>query len=156
MLNKFLEAITGHDDLERVALKEDARLLTDYLKKRRVFVPKKPRKFLDAANFSQEQLIELFEFESKELDGASIELWILEVDGKKRLPAFSNQKRMEAFSAKMSKELDKVFGLGCIDVLVFDLAKQVEADFLDLNLFSPKSWELDIGTLRQQLRREAS
>ena len=41
--------------------------------------------------FTQEQLMEMIEQESKELGGDQIELWILEVDGKKRLPAFSSK-----------------------------------------------------------------
>ncbi len=101
MIAKLLETITGKDDLERVAYKEDLNLLNDYLKTRKLLIPKKPRRFLDAATFTQEELMEMIEQESKELGGDRIELWILEIDGKKRLPAFSSQKKMEAFSARM-------------------------------------------------------
>src|SRR2546425_9982924 len=113
MIAKLLEKITGKDDLERVAYKDDLLLLNDYLKTRRLLIPKKPRRFLDAATFTQEELMKMTEQESKELGGDQIELWILEVDGKKRLPAFSSQRKIEAFSAKMSQDLNKVFSLGC-------------------------------------------
>jgi hypothetical protein len=148
MIALLLEKITGKDDVERVAYKEDVQQLNDYLKKRQLLFPKKPRRFLDAATFTQEQLMEMIEQESKELGGDQIELWILEVDGKKRLPAFSSQKRMEAFSARMSQDLDKVFSLGCFESLLADITKQADIDFVDLNLFSKKNWE--IGVRRQQ------
>ncbi len=148
MIATLLEKITGKDDVERVAYKEDLQQLNDYLKTRRLLFPKKPRRFLDAATFTQEQLMEMIEQESKELGGDQIELWILDVDGKKRLPAFSSQKRMEAFSAKMSQDLNKVFSLGCFEALLADITKQAYIDFVDLNLFSKKSWE--IGVRRQK------
>ena len=144
MIAKMLEKLTGKDDVERVAHKEDLQLLDDYLKTRRLFFPKKPMRFLDAATFTQEQLMELIEQESKELGGDQVELWILEVDGKKRLPAFSSQKKMEAFSAEMSKKLNKVFSLGCIEVLLSDIIKAADIDFVDLNLLSQKSWAIGV------------
>ena len=76
--------------------------------------------------------------------GECIDLWILEVDGKKRLPAFSSQKRMEEFSGKMSQQLGKVFSLGCIEILLEDAIKELDLDFVDLNLFSQKSWEIGV------------
>lgn len=147
MIAKILEKLTGKDDLERVAYKEDPGLLNAYLKTRRLFIPKRPIRFLEAATFTQEELMELMEQESKELGGDRFELWILDIDGKKRLPAFSSQKKMEEFSAKMSKGLDKVFSLGCIEILLEDAIKDLEVDFVDLNLFCQKSWE--IGVRRQ-------
>jgi hypothetical protein len=144
MIGKLLETITGKDDVERVAYKEDLRLLNDYLKTRRLFFPKKPQRFLDAATFTEEQLIELIREESKELSGDQVELWVLEVDGKKRLPAFSSQKKMEAFSERMSKELNKMFSLGCVEVLLADGIKAADIDFVDLNLFSQKRWEIGV------------
>jgi hypothetical protein len=144
MIAKILETLTGKDDVERVAYKEDLRLLNEYLKTRRLFFPKKPMRFLDAATFTQEQLMRLMEEESKALSAEQVELWILEVNGKKRLPAFSSQKKIEAFSAKMSKDLNKVFSLGCIEVLLSDLTKTADIDFVDLNLFSGKSWEIGV------------
>ncbi len=144
MITKLLETITGKDDVERVAYKEDLQLLNDYLKTRRLFFPKKPRGFLDAATFTQEQLMELIRQESKELSGDQVELWVLDVDGKKRLPAFSSQKKIQAFSSRMSKELSKVFSLGCVEVLLTDITKAADIDFVDLNLFSQKSWEIGV------------
>jgi len=144
MIAKLLEKITGKDDLERVAYKDDLLLLNDYLKTRRLLIPKKPKRFLDAATFTQEELMTMIEQESKELGGEQIELWILEVDGKKRLPAFSSQKNMEAFSSKMSQDLNKVFSLGCVEALLADITKQADIDFVDLNLFSKKSWEIEV------------
>ena len=144
MIAKLLESITGKDDVERVAYKEDLQTLNDYLKTRRLFFPKKPRAFLDAATFTQEQLLELIKKEAKELSDDQVELWVLEVDGKKRLPAFSSQKKMEAFSAKMSQELNKVFSLGCVEVLLGDIMKAADIDYVDLNLFSQKSWEIGV------------
>lgn len=147
MIARILEKLTGKDDLERVAYKEDLGLLNEYLKTRRLLIPKRPLRFLDAATFTQNELMELIEQESKELGGDRFELWVLEVDGKRRLPAFSSQKRMEAFSGKMSQHLNKVFSLGCIEILLADAVKDLEVDFVDLNLFSQKSWE--IGVRRQ-------
>ena len=144
MIAKLIETLTGKDDVERVAYKEDLGLLNDYLRKRRLFFPKKPLRFLDAATFTREQLMELMEQESKALSADQVELWILEVDGRKRLPAFSSQKKMAAFSAKMSKDLNKVFSLGCVEVLLSDITKAGDIDFVDLNLFSQKSWEIGV------------
>ena len=144
MIAKLLELLTGKDDLERIAYKGDVGLLNRYLDTRRVFVPKKPRRFLDAGTLTEEQLLAMIEQECKELDGESIELWILDIDGKKRLPVFSSQKRMKAFSFRMSRDLNKVFSLGCIDALLADVTKQVDIDFIDLNLFSKKSWEIRV------------
>lgn len=144
MIAKILEKLKGKDDVERVAEMGDLQLLNDYLKRRRLLFPKKPMRFLDAATFTQEELMELIEQESKELGGDQFDLWILEVDGKKRLPAFSSQKRMEAFSAKMSQGLNKVFSLGCIDVLLSDVTKDMDIDVIDLNRFSEKSWEIGV------------
>jgi hypothetical protein len=44
----------------------------------------------------------------------------------------------------MSQELGKVFSLGCIEVLLSDVTKGADIDFVDLNLFSPKSWEIGV------------
>lgn len=148
MIAKILEKLTGKDDLERVAYKENLALLNAYLKKRPVFVPQRPRRFLDATSFTQEQLLEQIRMDSEQLSSDQFEPWILDVDGNKRLPVFSSQERMTAFAAKMSKEMNKVFGLGCISVLLETVTKQVDIDFVDLNLFSKKSWEIGIGKKR--------
>ncbi len=147
MIGKLIEKVTGKDDLERVAYKEDLDLLNEYLKSRCLLFPIRPTRFLDAADFTQEQLMELVEQGTKDLAGDQFDLWILGIDSKNRLPAFSSQKKMEAFSAIMSKQLDKVFSLGCIEILLADIVKDLDVDFVDLNLFSQKSWKIDV---RQQ------
>ena len=144
MISKLLEALTGKDDVERVAYKDDINLLNKYLKTRRLWFPKRPLRFLDAAEFTQDQLMELIEEESKELGGDQLELWVLEIDGKRRLPAFSSRKRMELFSAKMSTHLNKVFSLGCVEILVSDVVEMFDVDIIDLNRFSKKSWEIEV------------
>ena len=142
MIAKILEKLTGKDDLERIAYKEDFALLNAYLKKRHVFVPQRPKRFLDAATFTQEQLMEQIRKDSEQLGSDQFEPWILEVDGKKRLPVFSSQDRMQAFAAKISQDMNKVFGLGCISILLENVTKHVDVDFVDINLFSKKSWEI--------------
>ena len=144
MLAWVYEKLTGKDDLERVAHKEDPALLNAYLKTRPVFVPQKPKRFLDAGNFTQEQLLEQIQKDAEELSSNQFEPWILEVDGKKRLPVFSSQARMTAFASKMSKEMDKVFSLGCVSTLLAHITKQLEVDVVDLNLFSNRSWEISV------------
>jgi hypothetical protein len=114
MLARILEIVTGKDDVERVASRQDLRALNAYLKKRRLWIPRKPKRFLDVATFTPEQLVEALRQEAEELAGESFEPWVMEIEGKKRLPAFSNLKKMEIFSGKVSKELDKVFGLGAV------------------------------------------
>lgn len=145
MIAALLEKLTGRDDLERVAYKENVALLNTYLKKRTVFVPQRPRRFLDAAKFTQEQLLEQIREDAKQLNEKTFEPWILEVDGKKRLPAFSSQKKMGNFGKVMSKELNKIFSLGCRKVLIEDITKNLDIDFVDLNLFSEKSWQIEIA-----------
>lgn len=145
MFNKVIEKLTGKDDVERVAETGDLQRLNDYLKTRRLLFPKKPMRFLDAATFTQEELLELVEQESKDLGGDQLKLWVLEMDGRKRLPAFSSQKKMEAFSAGMSKGLNKVFSLGCVEMLLSDVTKEIDVDVIDLNRFSGKSWEIEVA-----------
>jgi len=145
MIAKLLGKITGKDDLERVAYKEDLSELNACLKKRPVFIPQRPRRFLDAASFTEDQLIEQIRKDSEQLAGEQFEPWILEVDGKRRLPVFSSQEKMTAFASKMSTKLNKVFSLGCIQTLLENVTKSVDVDFVDLNLFSQKSWEIGIG-----------
>jgi hypothetical protein len=144
MFGKLLTTLTGQDDLERVAAREDLAALNAYLKTRRVFIPRRPRRFLEAGNFTPEQLQELLAEEAAALDGDPFEPWILEVDGQKRLPAFANQKRLEIFSKQISRELGQVFALGAGEMLLADLTAQIDVDFVDLNLFSEKSWEIGI------------
>jgi hypothetical protein len=93
MLAKILELLTGKDDLERVAYKEDLALLNAYLKKRRLWFPQRPKTFLDPSSLTQEQVLEQTRQDAEQLSGEQFEPWVLEVDGKKRLPAFSSQKK---------------------------------------------------------------
>ena len=72
------------------------------------------------------------------------EPWILEMDGKKRLPVFSSVKKLEMFSAVMAKNAQKVFSVGYVEILLADVAGQCELDFVDLNLFCEKSWEIGV------------
>jgi len=142
MIAKLFEMATGKDDLERVAYKENFDLLSAYLKTRRILIPQRPKRFLDASNLTQEQLLEFIQKSSAELAGDQFEPWILEIDGKKRLPAFSSQKKVELFSGKMSQQINKVFALVCAEFLLADIPKDLDIDFIDLNLYSGKSWEL--------------
>jgi hypothetical protein len=148
MIAKLIELITGKDDLERVAYREDIDQLNEYLKIRRIWIPRRPKRFLDAVRFTQEELLELMEVEAEELSGDDFEPWILEVDGKRRLPIFSSRRKMVAFSGKISQQINKVFSLGCIEVLLEEVTKRVDIDYVDLNLFSKKSWEIGIGARR--------
>ena len=146
MFANLLENITGRDDLERVAHKENLEQLNVYLKSRKVLIPRRPRRFLDANSFTQDQLMEMIRKDLHEMKDAPFEPWILELDGKKRLPAFSSQKKMQEFSSKISQQLNKVFPLGGAEVLLDEITKGLDIDFVDLNLFSEKSRE--IGMVR--------
>src|SRR5438105_913674 len=148
MLAKLLELITGRDDLERVAYRENLGQFNAYLRTRRLLIPKRPRRFLDAANFTPDELLELLREEAEELSGDPFEPWVLEVDGQRRLPAFSSRKKMLIFSGEISKRMEKVFSLGCAEILLRDLVDSLDIDFIDLNLFSPKSWEIGVGVIR--------
>jgi hypothetical protein len=148
MLAKLVEFVTGRDDLERVACRGDLDRLNAYLRTRRILIPKRPRRFLDAASFTPDELLELMREETEELAGDAFEPWVLEVDGRRRLPAFSSQKKMVVFSGKISKSLGKVFSLGCGEMLLRDVVARLDVDFIDLNLFSPRSWEIGVGDIR--------
>ena len=78
------------------------------------------------------------------MTGTPFEPWILTLDGKKRLPVFSRRQRMQAFSRKISQSMNKVFSLGCGEALLWNITKQMDIDFVDLNLFSEKSWEIPV------------
>ena len=145
LISGLLEKITGRDDLERIAASNDAALLDRYLEKRRLFFPKRPRQFLDPAVLTQDELMRLIQEEGEETAGDQIEFWILEIAGKRRLPAFSSLKRAKAFSVRMSLDLNKVFGLGCLEMLLPHALKYVDVDCVDLNPLSKQSWELAVG-----------
>jgi hypothetical protein len=147
VLSRLFEKLTGKDDLERVAYKGDTALLNAYLKTRPVLVPQRPKRFLDADSFTQEQLLEHMAKDAEQLSGEMFEPWIREVEGKLRLPVFSSEARMTTFATKISQELNKVFGLGCISTLLQNITQQVEIDFVDLNLYSKKSWEIGVGKI---------
>ena len=148
MISKLFELLTGKDDLERVAYREDLDLLSAYLKTRRLWVPREPTRFLDAASFTQEDFLELMREEAESLATGPFEPWILELDGKRRLPVFSSQKKMLIFSGEISKRLGKVFSLGCGEVLLEVLVRDLNIDAIDLNPMSRKNWEIGIGALR--------
>ena len=142
MLAKLIETLTGRDELERVAYKKDVAQLNEYLKRRKLLIPRKPSRFLDASEFTEEQLFEVIKKESEDLAGAEFVPWILDIDGKKRLPAFSGAKKMEVFSGRISQQIDKVFPLGGAEFFLEDITKGLDLDFVDLNPFSAKSWEI--------------
>ena len=141
MINKMFEVLTGKDDLERVASKDDRALLDEYLKSRRILVPQEPTRFLDSLNSSDEEIIELMEKGVSDIAG-DFRPWILDVDGEMRLPAFSSLKKVKLFQSKMSQYLDKIFSLGLGEVLLVDLTNLYEIDVVDLNRFSEKNWEI--------------
>lgn len=82
------------------------------------------------------------------MSGDDFDLWILDVEDLKRLPAFSSQKRMQVFSSHISREMNKVFSLGCVEVLLPEVVGSLDVDFIDLNLFSRKSWEIGLGQIK--------
>jgi hypothetical protein len=40
--------------------------------------------------------------------------------------------------------MNKVFSLGCAEVLLPHVIKDMDIDFVDINLFSEESWEIDV------------
>lgn len=150
MITKILELITGKDNLERIAYREDLAQLNAYLQTRRLWIPRRPKRFLDATNFTQEDLLEMIRQEAEELSTDEFEPWILEIDGKNKLPAFSSQKKMEAFSREVSQQIGKVFSLGCDQFLLEDIVKGLDIDVIGLNWFSRKSWDIEIGTMKRK------
>lgn len=148
MLDRIREFLTGADDLERLAAKNDLASLNAYLKQRPVFVPQRPKRFLDASSFTNEELVDLMRCDSEQLASSEFEPWILESDGRKRLPIFSSEERMQAFANRVSQDMKKVFGLGCISVLLAEVTEHVEIDVVELNPFSRRSWEISAGASR--------
>ena len=135
---------TEPDDLERVAAQDDLQRLTEYLATRRVLIPRRPRRLLDAANFTQDQLLEQIRQDAHDMKHAPFEPWILELDNMKRLPVFSSKERAHAFSRTISRHLSKVFSLACCEVLLWEFTKSLDVDFVDLNLYSEKSWQIEV------------
>lgn len=132
------------DDLERVASENDLAKLNSYLLTRRVLIPRRPRRFLDVATFTQEQLKEQIRQDARDLAHAPFEPWILELDGMKRLPVFSSKEKMQNFGSAVSRELKSIFSLEAGEVLLWDVTKELDVDFVDLNLYSEKSWEIEV------------
>jgi hypothetical protein len=93
MLNHLLKAITGKDDLERLAARGDMPALKTRLEKRKVLIPKKPHYFLKANTFTQDELLSIIQKESETAQNEAFEPWILEVNGMRRLPVFSSRKK---------------------------------------------------------------
>jgi hypothetical protein len=139
-----LQQPTELDDLERVACREDLRQLNEYLKTRTVWIPRRPKRVLDPSKFTREQLLEMIRQDAHDLAHMPFEPWILELDGMKRLPAFSSQKKMQVFSSVISPQLNMVFSLAGAEVLLWDITKQLDLDFVDLNLYSSRSWEIEV------------
>lgn len=145
MIAKLVEWLTGRDDLERIAYRNDVELLNQFLKSRPVMVPQRPQRFLDAASMTAEQLLEQTRLDLDQLNSIPFEPWILTADGKRRLPVFSSEARAGAFTERVSRDMNRVFSLGCISILLDDILPQIDVDFVDLNLFSKKSWEIDVA-----------
>ncbi len=144
MISGLLELLTGRDDLERVACRGNSDQLAAYLRRRTVYVPQEPARFLDPNTFTQEELIGLIEQEATELSNDPFYPWVIEEEGRRWLPAFSSQKRMQTFSGEMSKELNMVFALKCGEVLLFNAIGPLEIDFVKLNPFSKNSVEIGV------------
>lgn len=149
MINKFLELITGKDDVERMGCKS-VDLLNEYLKTRRLLIPKRPRRFMDPNDLTEETLLDLIEKDAEELNKDAFYPWILEIDGKKRLPAFSSAKKATLFSARISQQLNKVFALCLEEILLHDLIKQIQVDFVDVNSLSKRCWEISVTRGRRE------
>ena len=149
MLSKLVELLSGKDALERMACLEDPDRLLDYLLTHEFLVPIRPQQFLDADTATDEELMESIEASAEATAGDAVDLWTEEIDGKIRLPAFSSPKRAEAFGAALSQQLNMIFGLGCVPVLLSDVLATQHIDFVDFNRFSKGSFELDVAQFLQ-------
>lgn len=146
------------DELERVAQQGDLDELNAYLKTHRVLIPMRPRRFLDPKELTREQLLEEIKKDSEELKKMPFEPWILEVNGKKRLPVFSSTRRMEEFSRHIAQDLKQAFSLRGAKVPLELVARHFDIDFVDLNPFSENSREIGLrrrGGWLSSLRRIA-
>ena len=95
-------------------------------------------------------MLEQIKKDAQEIKATPFEPWILELDGKKRLPVFSSRKKLQNFAAKISQNMNKVFSLVGGEGLLREVINGLEIDFVDLNLFSEKSWEIDIQKKLEQ------
>jgi hypothetical protein len=75
---------------------------------------------------------------------APFEPWVSEVNGSKRLPAFSSRARLNVFTRSMATRINKVFPLVWTEMSFEEIRRDVSAEVVDLNLYSPRSWELRI------------
>jgi hypothetical protein len=144
MIGSFINILSGRDDLERIAYKEELGSLNQYLKTRRVIVPRRPLRFLPASAFTQDQLQDMLREAAEDSACDQFEPWILDLEGKKRLPVFSHPKKMEIFSKRISQQLNQVFALSGGEFLIADITSQFNVDFVELNLFCEKSWEIGV------------
>src|SRR4051812_13778714 len=128
MFAKVIELFIGLDDLERVANRDNIQELNEYLKSRTIWIARKPQRFLDAANFDEQQLMQMITDESEKLNEADFQPWVLELNGKRRLPIFSSMRKMDVFSKRISTEMNKVFALGGVESLLSCAIKSLEVD----------------------------
>ena len=145
MIDKVIELITGKDDLERIACTGNLKKFTNYLQKRTIWIPQLPVRFLDPDSLTQQQLLEAIQKDCEELASATqFTPWVLERDGKKRLLVFSNKKRLGKFAGVISKEMNKVFGLQCVEILLMDVLRHNDVDDIDLNWGSPNGMRIKV------------
>ena len=153
MLSKLLEKLTGKDDLERVACKEDMAKLSAYLKTRRVLVPRRPSRVRDAASFNSAKLLEEIKADVDGLKDKPFEPWILEVEGRKHLPVFSSQRKLEFFVQKISQETNQLLSVGAGEFLVEEVIASIRIDFIELNAMCERSWEIAVKAQNGEIRK---
>jgi hypothetical protein len=136
MFGKLFSTLTGRDEVERAAAKDNLDALLRVLKTRPLLIPRRPLQFLDPAQLTEEQLLAAIQRESAEVAELSFEPWVLAVDGRRRLPAFSSQEKMSVFAKRVSTDLKQVFALSAAEVLLADIPADLEIDIIALNPFS--------------------
>ena len=132
------------NDLERLAQQGDLDELNAYLKTHPVWIPMRPRRLLDPTQLSREQLLEEIRKDSEELKKMPFKPWILELEGKKRLPIFSSNQRMQEFSRRIGQEMKQAFSLRGAKIPLELVAKHFDIDFADLNMFGENSVEIGL------------
>ena len=131
-------------ELERIAQHGDLDELNACLKTHPLWVPRKPRRFIDPVGLTKDQLFEKIRIDLEELKKEPFVPWILELDGKRRLPVFSSRQRMAAFRTHITKDLKQAFGLVCVTILFADILKRADIDSVDLNLFTENGREIGV------------
>lgn len=144
MIQRIIEWVTGKDDLERVVSKGNSEQILHYLKTRQVTIVMKPKRFLNAADFTTDQLMEQIKLDAAELDSDPFHPWVVESEGKRELLVFSSQKRAFEFAGAMSTKMDKVFGLGTGQATLESITSQLKVDQVVLNAFCKQSWVIEI------------